>query len=130
MTTTIAAGQGARYSNSLKKLRVGDRIFAYLKGAGYVGFGEILHEAVMVKDFITEDGTPLLECNLRSEKPSENSSDEKLSDYSVKVNWIKSFPAKNAKSFQGIFANQNVVCKLRHESTLKYIHKQFGTEAK
>ena len=124
----IGAGQGTRYSNALKRLNVGDKIFAYMKGIGYVGFGEVQSEAIMIKNFITDNGISLLECDLKSERLSENCDDEKLSEYAVKINWIKTFPAKEAKTFTGIFANQNVVCKLRNEATLKFVHKEFETE--
>ncbi len=123
----IGAGQGTRYSNALKRLNIGDKIFAYMKGVGYVGFGEVQSEAHMIKNFPTESGKPLIECELQSERPSENCDDEKLSEYAVKIKWIKTFPASKAKTFSGIFANQNVVCKLRHEATLKFVHKEFVT---
>ncbi len=33
----VSAGQGARWRDAMRKLTVGDRIFAYVKGRGYVG---------------------------------------------------------------------------------------------
>jgi Endonuclease NucS len=42
---------GFGYGNALKKLKTGDKVFAYMKSLGYVGFGEITKEAVMAKDF-------------------------------------------------------------------------------
>jgi hypothetical protein len=41
----ISAGQGEKYSRPLRHLKVGDRIFAYMKGLGYVGYGEVTNEA-------------------------------------------------------------------------------------
>ena len=44
------AGQGPKYSQPMKKLRAGDKVFAYMKGLGYVGYGEVTKEAAMAKD--------------------------------------------------------------------------------
>lgn len=123
----IGAGQGKRYSSALHRLSVGDKIYAYMRGLGYVGFGEITSPAVMIRDFVVPDSnTPLLEAGLTAERPSENSEDEELSEWVVGVKWIKSVPKAQAKTFAGVFANQNVVCKLRHEQTLKFVQREFG----
>src|SRR5262249_12353568 len=42
----LSAGHGSKYSDPLKKLRAGAKVFAYMKGLGYVGYGEVTHEAV------------------------------------------------------------------------------------
>jgi hypothetical protein len=41
----IGAGQGEKYSRPLQHLKMGDRIFAYMRGLGYVGYGEVTKEA-------------------------------------------------------------------------------------
>jgi hypothetical protein len=61
-----------------------------------------------------------------AERPSENSEDEERSEWVVGVKWIKAVPKAQAKTFTGVFANQNVVCKLRHEQTLKFVQREFG----
>jgi hypothetical protein len=43
----------------------------------------------------------------------------------VSVKWIKTFSREQAKTFRGAFANQNVVCKLRHQETLEFLKKEF-----
>ena len=122
----IGAGQGKWYSDALKRLAVGDKIYAYMKGLGYVGFGEVTHKAVMIKDFIVpEFDKSLLELELKAERPQKNSDDEDLSEWVVGVKWIKTVSKQHAKTFVGVFANQNVVCKLRHEQTLRFVQKEF-----
>ncbi|MCK4468341.1 MAG: hypothetical protein KAU60_08315, partial [Desulfobacterales bacterium] len=122
----IGAGQGKWYSDALKRLTVGDKIYAYMKGLGYVGFGEVTHKAVMIKDFIVpEFNKSLLELELKAERPQRNSDDEDLSEWVVGVKWIKTVSRQHAKTFVGVFANQNVVCKLRHEQTLRFVQKEF-----
>lgn len=121
----VGAGQGKRYSSALKRLKPGDRIYAYLKSQGYVGLGEVVTAAQMIKDFRV-NGKPLLECSLRAQSSDENKDDEELSEWVVGINWIKTVPSAQAKTFAGVFANQNVVCKLRQEQTLRFVQKEFG----
>ncbi|MBC1184444.1 PDDEXK family nuclease [Kluyvera sichuanensis] len=122
----IGAGQGKVYSSALNRLAVGDKIYAYMKGCGYVGFGEVTKPAVMIRDFITDLNEPLLSAGLKAERPNANSDNEEFSEWVVGVRWIKSLPREKAKTFSGVFANQNVVCKLRHEQTLKFVQAEFG----
>lgn len=123
----IGAGQGKRYSSALNRLAVGDKIYAYMKGLGYVGFGEVTSPAVMIRDFnLADGGASLLKAGLKAARPDENCDDEDLSEWVVGVRWIKTVPKTQAKTFAGVFANQNVVCKLRHEQTLKFVQQEFG----
>jgi Endonuclease NucS len=123
----IGAGQGKTYSSALHRLAVGDNIYAYMKGLGYVGFGEVISPAVMIRDFVTHDTkVPLLEAALAALRPAENSDDEALSEWVVGVRWKKTVTKNQAKTFIGVFANQNIVCKLRHEQTLKFVQQEFG----
>lgn len=123
----VSAGQGLRYSSALNRLSVGDKIYAYMRGLGYVGFGEVTKAAVMIRDFVVlETNTPLLDAGLKAARPNENSEDEKLSEWVVGVKWLKTVPKDQAKTFPGVFANQNIVCKLRHEQTLKFVQKELG----
>ena len=123
----VGAGQGKKYSSALQRLSVGDRIYAYMRGLGYVGLGEVTTPACMIKDFLVEGtGTPLLQAGLKAARPEENSEDSDLSEWIVGVRWIKALLKGQAKTFPGVFANQNVVCKLRHEGTLKFVEREFS----
>jgi hypothetical protein len=37
-----------------------------------------------------------------------------------------SFPRERAKTFKGVFASQNIVCKMRDPKTLEYLRTEFG----
>jgi len=121
----IAAGNGRLYSGKLEQLSVGDKIFAYQKGRGYVGYGEVTAPAVMVKDFANDTGS-LLSADLVQPNLAHDMDDVDLAEYAVGVNWIKAIPLAEAKTFRGVFANQNVVCKLRDAATLEFLSSAFG----
>lgn len=124
----IGAGQGPKYSEPLKKLKQGDAIFAYMKGNGYVGYGVVIESAKMLKDFLCDEGTSLLDVPLTAPNAHENKDDPRLSEWAVRVKWIKTFGPDDARTFKGIFANQNIVCKLRHAETLEFLKRQFGVK--
>jgi len=121
----IGAGQGARYREALLKLSPGDKIFAYLKGSGYVGYAEITAAAVMVRDFRLPDGTALLSAGLSAPLTGENPDDPDRCEWAAAVRWIKTLPRHAAIKFPGIFSSQHAVCKLREEKTLEALRGEF-----
>ncbi|MEY2508680.1 MAG: hypothetical protein QOH01_3009 [Verrucomicrobiota bacterium] len=125
----LTAGQGPRYSNAMKRLKEGDRVFAYLKSIGYVGLGTVISSASMVRDVVVgAAGEKLLEQPLKEPRLAENMSDPQMSEWAVRVNWQKTFSREEAKTFRGVFANQNVVCLLRDPDTVDFLEKQFGVK--
>ena len=95
-----------------------------MKGLGYVGYGEVTEEATMIRDFQV-NGKSLLEQPLRAPKASENKNDPDYAEWAVGVNWLKTYPRDNAQHFKGIFANQNIVCKLRDSQTIDFLENRF-----
>lgn len=119
----ISAGGGIRWINAIKKLKKGDKIFALIKGKGYVGFGIVEDEAVIVKNYVFE-GKPIT-TYLSNDHPWKQEKDPLVDEWLVRVNWIRSYNEENAKWFKGAFANQNVVCEIRDEDTILYLKKEF-----
>lgn len=123
----LAAGQGEKASRSLTKLPVGGQVFAYMKGVGYVGYGKVISEARMIRDFLV-DGTPLLDLSLKAEKPWYNKDDSKLSEWVAGIKWEMSVPREGALTFKGVFANQNIACKLSHPETVSFLEREFSVK--
>ena len=96
-----------------------------MRGLGYVGYGEVILEARMIKDF-SVGGTPLLDMPLKAEQPMDNKEDPKLSEWVVGIKWSKALPREKARTFRGVFANQNIVCKLRHPETVTFLEREFA----
>ena len=123
----LSAGQGAVYSNALKRLDIGSTVYAYQSGWGYVGLGKVTQKAVPIKDFVVgQEEIPLLDMDLKAENPGANSDNPELSEWVVGVKWLNTFPKNQAQRFTGAFANQNVVCKLRNKKTLEFLREKFG----
>lgn len=123
----LSAGQGKWYSEALKRLNLGDKVYAYMKGYGYVGFGEIIKGATPIKDFVDESQNKLLlDLPLTSISPDLNKDNIELCEWCVGINWIKTFKKEEAKTFTGVFANQNIVCKLRNKPTLLFVKETLG----
>jgi hypothetical protein len=122
----VAAGGGEKYSGPLNRLHPGDRIVVYQKGAGYVGYGTVKAASVPASDFKTANGTPLLEQPLKQPGIARTGEDATRAEYAVGVDWIKTVPLADAKRFDGMFANQNIVCKLRDPKTIEFLQGQFG----
>ncbi len=122
----VSAGGGPRWVNTIKKLKKGDKIFALIKGKGYVGYGTVEDEAVLVKNYKTKG--KLLVDDLPEDHPWKQGKDPTKDEWLVRVNWIKTFNEDNAQWFRGAFANQNVVCKLRDSNTFDFLVEKFGVE--
>lgn len=120
----ISAGGGKRWMNAIKKLKVDDKIFAYIKGRGYVGFGIVEKEAIPISNFFVDDSSIL---NLLPEKHRFGTefNNLEMTEWFVKIKWVKTFNVNDAKTFKGIFANQNVVCKIRNTETFDFLQKEF-----
>lgn len=125
----IAAGGARYYSDFLRKLSPGDRVFAYQKQAGYVGYGIVTAPSVPVRDFLVGD-TPILKLPLESRGFGHDVDDLDKSEYLVGVEWRKTLPLSEAKTFQGVFANQNIVCKLRDTATIEFLQGIFPVDQK
>jgi hypothetical protein len=122
----VAAGQGSRYSDPLKKLKIGDQIFAYMKGLGYVGFGEVTNVAAMAKDFVVAGPEKrLFDLPLTQDGIKQNADDPDRSEWVVGVQWKRTFPRSEPCYFKGLFANQNIVCKLRDQQTFDFLKSKF-----
>ena len=121
----IAAGGGDFYSKRLDQLSEGDKIFAYQKGVGYVGYGLVTSKKVPASQFITANG-PLFEQPLREPNLKHDDENPVLAEYAVGVDWQKALDFANAKRFPGAFANQNIVCKLSDPATVDFLVQEFG----
>lgn len=112
----ISAGGGSWYSNTLKQLNVGDRVWVNVPHTGYVGVGIVKEPAQQAKDVrFAYQGQQVGFEQLPTKGQYLYSDDPETSEYVVKVDWIKAFPESQAVKEVGFFGNQNSVCKPRNK---------------
>jgi len=120
----ISAGGGMKYVGALQRLAPNDAIVAYQKGVGYVGYGIVQERAVPVDTFLI-DGKQILEADIIAPDFCHNVGNIDLCEFVVRVEWRKTYTFEEAKTFPGVFANQNIVCKLRHPATVAFLEQNF-----
>jgi hypothetical protein len=126
----LSAGGGSWYSKPLQNLKEGNRVFAYVGGAGYVGVGEVIGEAIQAIDaMVLIDGEEhrLLEQSgipeSFRERALSHEPDER--EMVVPVRWLAKKSVTDAIRRPGLFASQVTVCKLRDERTIEVLEEAF-----
>ncbi|MFS7306805.1 nuclease [Rahnella inusitata] len=110
----ISAGGGSWYSQTLKQLQPGDRVWVKIPATGYVGVGIVQSAVEPASSFTlnTEDGEKLaLDVLKQGELYRENADDPDKSEYFVPVKWLETRTEQDAVNEVGFFGNQNTVCK-------------------
>lgn len=118
----ISAGGGSWYSQTLKMLSPGDRIWVKIPKIGYVGVGKVIETVQGAKDFrvkTTEGERPALDVLKHGELYRANVEDPARAEYFVRVEWLDKVPLEKAINEVGLFGNQNTVCQ---PSTPKWRH--------
>jgi len=130
----VPAGGGSWYTNTLKTLSPGDRIWVNVPGpTGYVGVGVVEAEAVPIDDFTVRDenGTevPLVSLDTKAAKLTRFSEDPEHAEWLVRVKWLKTVPVSQAVQEKGFFGNQNTVARPvdpSWEFTISRLKERFG----
>jgi hypothetical protein len=127
----VSAGGGRWYSQTLNGPKPGDRIFAYIAGVGYVGAGTVLDTARPARELVVspvQGGEPTLLRQLPV-KASDMWHDEghvDLQEYALPISWLATRDIAAAIKEPGLFANQHIACRLRHDPTLGLLIERFG----
>lgn len=110
----ISAGGGSWYSQTLKQLQPGDRVWVKIPATGYVGVGIVQSGIEPASSFTvnTEEGEKLAMDVLKfSGLYRQNADDPDKSEYFVTVKWLETRSEQEAVNEVGFFGNQNTVCK-------------------
>jgi hypothetical protein len=110
----ISAGGGTWYSQTLKLLSPGDRIWVKIPRSGYVGVGRVAEAVQSVREFkVKVKGTEQLALKVLStaDQLRKLASDSEKAEYFVRVKWLDTVPQEKAFSAVGFFGNQNTVCQ-------------------
>jgi hypothetical protein len=107
----ISGGGGTWYSNTLRMLEAGSRIWAKIPGKGFVGVCRVIGPRVAAKEF-SIDGRPALDV-LQGGYHRQFVDDPERAEYFVPVEWLVTVPEAQAVQEVGMFGNQNTVCRPR-----------------
>lgn len=127
----ISAGGGKFYTQTIRGLPEGARVWVNIPQTGYVGVGTVSGPAVRFRDAqVTLDGvsTPLSSVALAGVYRDQDREMDDDSEWLVPVTWIDSVPQTDAYWEKGLFANQNSACKLRQEFTLGRLAQRFDVD--
>ncbi|WP_447753532.1 nuclease [Pseudomonas nicosulfuronedens] len=128
----ICGGGGSWYSNSLKVLAPGNRVWVNVPRAGYVGVGRVIGHATPAADFrlpYQSQEVPALELLTTANYHREFVDDPQRSEYFVPVEWLESVPLEQAIKEVGLFGNQNTVCRPttpKWRWTIERLKERFG----
>ena len=128
----VSAGGGKFYSQTIRSLPTGARIWVYIPQTGYVGVGTVTGPAIRFADAQVPAGgmtAALAEQQLSGSYIHAGATTEDDDEWVVPVTWIKTVPEQRAYREKGLFANQNSACKLRQEFTLERLNQHFGIDA-
>ena len=110
----ISAGGGNWYSQTLKLLTPGDRVWVNIPKTGYVGVGRVTEAVRPIREFTVQTPTgekPALEVLKHAEKYRSNADDPEKVEYFVRVAWLDTVSESQAVNEVGLFGNQNTVCQ-------------------
>ena len=110
----ISAGGGSWYSQTLKLLSPGDRVWAKIPRTGYVGVGRVMEAVRPVNKFTVQTPSgerPALDVLKHADRYKPNADDPEKAEYFVRVEWLDTVPEAKAVNEVGLFGNQNTVCQ-------------------
>lgn len=110
----ISGGGGNWYSQTLKLLSPGDRVWVKIPQTGYVGVGIVSEGMQIVNDFkvqTPEGEKPSLQVLKHAAMYQEEAKDPEKAEYFVRVKWLETVPENRAFNEVGLFGNQNTVCQ-------------------
>lgn len=129
----ISGGGGSWYSQTLKMLEPGNRVWVKIPKTGYVGVGRVTDTVQSANEFkvqTPEGEKPCLQVLKHAAQYQKNAHDPEKAEYFVRVEWLDTVPESKALNEVGLFGNQNTVCqpstpKWRHtvERLKKYFQK-------
>ena len=110
----VSGGGGDWYTNTLKSLKVGDRIWVNVPKKGYVGVGVVTGLAQPASAFElgpVGEKKPALQVLTKGDYYRDKVDDLTECEYFAPVRWLDALPLSGAVKELGFFGNQNTVCK-------------------
>ncbi len=110
----VSAGGGNWYTQTLKLLSPGDRVWVKIPRTGYVGVGEVTAGVQPASEFTVptpEGERPVVDVVAHGEKYRATAGDPERAEHFVRVKWLDTVDSRDAFNEIGLFGNQNTVCQ-------------------
>jgi hemin uptake protein HemP len=110
----ISAGGGTWYSQTLKLLSPGDRVWVKIPKTGYVGVARVKEAVKPVTEFkvqTTSGEEPAMDVLKHADLYKITADDPERAEHFVSVEWLDTVPESKAINEIGLFGNQNTVCQ-------------------
>lgn len=121
----MLAGGGKSWIDQVRRLKVGDKVFAYLSGHGYVGLAEVTAEAVPFKDFVPDgQNKPLPQLPRTASVLLARNDDPEQWDECVSVRWLHALPRERAVLMNR--ARNGTVNRIKQPDLVAELLKYFG----
>ncbi|MEO5318885.1 hypothetical protein ACFVVC_02400 [Pseudarthrobacter sp. NPDC058196] len=127
----VSGGGGKKYSQTLKNLPLGARIFTYIPKIGYVGVGTVAGEAQRFDETtVIVDGIErkLTDLALAGNYHHDGDEDDDNAEWAVPVEWTRAVPRDQGVRKTGLYANQNTATKMRSQFTIEHLTAAFGLD--
>ncbi len=127
----ISAGGGKWYSETIRKLPEGSRVWVYVPGSGYVAAGNTLAPAQRFEQAevkVGEEWVLLANQALHGTYQHRINPVDDDAEWVVPVKWLDTRPEAEALKEKGLFANQASVCRLSQEFTLERLNAFFNID--
>jgi len=116
-------------------LEPNNRVWVNVPGSGYVGVGIVEDAAVPLSEFMVTDDNgkrvPILQVPLKCKDMGARAGDPEMTEYLVRVRWIKTVPLSQAVRERGFFGNQHCVVQPKDAKwpyTIERLKQQFGIQ--
>lgn len=128
----VSAGGGKFYSQTIRALPEGARVWVNIPQTGYVGVGTVIGPPVRFDDALVKasgSSVPLSSQPLAGSYTHPGAEVDDDAEWVVPVEWIRTVPQTDAYWEKGLFANQNSACRLRQEFTLDRLAQHFDVHS-
>jgi hypothetical protein len=107
----ISAGGGTWFTNTLKLLKPGDRIWVKIPRTGYVGVGRVTGFSTPLTEFtVSLDGKNLPASEVLADGQVKAVTEPDKMEHFVPIEWAETVLEEEAIDEPGLFGNRNTVC--------------------
>jgi len=134
----VSAGHDNPPGAPLKRLSIGDEVYAYLNSRGYVGRGEVTNAARLADDFVVDGDFVSMDGSMKSGRVKlteivllrrsdmrNDGNDPLVGEWVVGIKWLSTCSRKRPKRFAGMQEPNDTVQELSDRKTKEFLAEAF-----